>query len=94
MILQHSALAVLLISYHPLKGVEFTLKLLIMISFLKYDTKQHRHIYIWIIDQAWDQDGYTLAMIVFYGFRNQAEGNKNAKENDAIIQPSWSKKLG
>ena len=45
MILQHSALAVLLISYHPLKGVKFTLKLLIMI-FLKYDTKQHRHIYI------------------------------------------------
>ena len=94
MILQQSALAVLLISYHPLKGVKFTLKLLIMIFFLKYNTKQYRHIYIWIIDQAWDQDGYTLAMSVFYGFRNQAEGNKNAKENDAIIQPSWSKKFG
>ena len=46
MILQQSALAVLLISYQPLKGVKFALKLLIMIFFQKYNTKQHRHIYI------------------------------------------------
>ena len=42
MILRQSALAVLLISYHPLKGVKFTLKLLIMIFFYKYNTKQHK----------------------------------------------------
>ena len=35
------SVAVLLISYHPLKAVKFTLKLLIMIFFLKYNTKQH-----------------------------------------------------
>ena len=52
MILQQLAMAVLLISYHPLKGVKFTLKLLIMISFLKYNTKQHRHIYIRILEQV------------------------------------------
>ena len=46
MILQQSALAVLLISYHPLKGVKFNLKLLIMIFFVRYNTKQHGHIYI------------------------------------------------
>ena len=57
MILQQSALAVLLFSYQPLKGVKFTLKLLIMIFFQKYNTKQHRHIYIWIIDQVWQQGG-------------------------------------
>ena len=64
MILQQSALAVLLISYHPLKGVKFTLKRLIMIFFYKYNT------------------------CVFNGFRNQVEGNKNAKENEVIIQSS------
>ena len=52
MILRQSALAEIVISYHLLKGVKFTLKLLIMIFFLKYNTKQYIHIYIRILEQV------------------------------------------
>ena len=45
MILQQLAMAVLLISYHPLKGVKFTLKLLIMIFFFISITRSNIDIF-------------------------------------------------
>ena len=50
-------------------------------------------LYICVIDQAWSQEGWILAKLLFAFFRLQDEDevNKNAKKNPAIFtQQAWS----
>ena len=51
---------------------------------------------IWVIDQAWSQDGWILAKFFFCVFKDRdgVEVLNLAKQNEANIQPSWLKKLG
>ena len=47
-----------------------------------------------VIDQAWGQDGWILPKFFFCVFmdRDEVEVHKNAKKNEANIQPSWPNK--
>ena len=52
---------------------------------------------VWVIDQAWGQDGWILAKLIFCLFmdRGEVEVHKHAKKkNEANIQPFWPNKLG
>ena len=42
---------------------------------------------IWVIEQVWGQDGWTLAKFFLWMF-------KLAKKNEVNIQPSWPNRLG
>ena len=50
----------------------------------------------WVIDQLWGRDGWILAKFFFCVFmdRDGVEVHNLAKENEAIIQPSWPNKPG
>ena len=52
--------------------------------------------YVWVIDQVWGQDVWTLAKFFFCVFmdRGEVEVHKLAKKEEANIQPSWPNKLG
>ena len=52
--------------------------------------------YIWVIYQAWGQDGWIFAkfFFVFLWTETESRSINLEKKNKANIQPSWPKKLG